>query len=382
MAGVGQSERGHLPSLEVLRGLAAALVVVYHAGRMMAGQGGAVPLGGVFEPGHSGVDLFFVLSGFVIVYAHWQDRGRPYALGRYAWRRLSRIYPPYWAAMAVMLALFVASPSASGRETQPLVVLGSLLLYPVPGGLVLDVAWTLVHEVTFYGLFAFLLLGRWIGAVVLGAWLCAILAGLAKGAGLPGLEALSDPYQIQFFLGMATALLVLKGLPRSGAGALRALGAAGFAAAYLAEWWGLADPRAAGFRLAYGAAAALLILGCAAADRLQARGAAEPLRILGAASYSIYLVHVPVLLVVLEAAERTGLLAAAPPGLLLAGGSAAAILGGIAFSAVVEQPLLRLCRRLARGRIPPSGSAGLLQPSAGLPVPVASEPASSLAQTR
>jgi peptidoglycan/LPS O-acetylase OafA/YrhL len=361
MAGEGSARPVHLGGIETLRGLAAALVVAYHASRIMADHFGGLPLGGILEPGHSGVDVFFVLSGFVISYAHWDDRGNPGALGRYAWRRLSRIYPPYWVATAIMLALYLVSPSRTGHETELAVVVQSLLLYPVPGGMVLGVAWSLVHELTFYVLFAVLVLDRRLGTAVLGLWLVAALGGLGTGAPLPGLAAVSDPYHVQFFLGMAAAWALRRRIPIR-PGLLLGTGVLAFAAVYLAELAGTGDPRGGAYRLAYGLAAAALILGAAAGDRAGSWRIPRPLLLLGSASYSVYLVHVPVILVLSKSAQVLGLGALVPVPLLLAAITGAAILSGIAFSALVEMPLLRLCRRLGgpRRQLAPAapGSAG------------------------
>jgi len=59
----------------------------------------------VFQFGHAGVDLFFVISGFIILFVHYDDIGRPERLGRYVGRRLSRILPTYWVALVLIVVL-------------------------------------------------------------------------------------------------------------------------------------------------------------------------------------------------------------------------------------------------------------------------------------
>ena len=75
-----------------------------------------------FQFGHAGVDLFFVISGFVILFVHWEDIGRPQRISRYAGRRLTRILPIYWVALALTIASRAASlhiihmPTSPGRS--------------------------------------------------------------------------------------------------------------------------------------------------------------------------------------------------------------------------------------------------------------------------
>ncbi len=60
-------------SLEMLRALAALSVVFFHTQMIFTGRTGIVPFGGRFGAGSRGVDLFFVLSGFIIAYVHAGD---------------------------------------------------------------------------------------------------------------------------------------------------------------------------------------------------------------------------------------------------------------------------------------------------------------------
>ena len=59
----------------------------------------------IFQFGHAGVDLFFVISGFIILFVHYDDIGRPERVGRYLGRRLSRIMPAYWVALTFTIVL-------------------------------------------------------------------------------------------------------------------------------------------------------------------------------------------------------------------------------------------------------------------------------------
>ena len=107
--------RFQIQSLQVFRGLAALGVVAHHAVLSTESFVGTLP-----EPlalwlgmGFLGVDFFFVLSGFIIMYAHMDDARTSAALKRYAFKRLSRIYPAYLPVGVGMIVLYAAMPGLS-----------------------------------------------------------------------------------------------------------------------------------------------------------------------------------------------------------------------------------------------------------------------------
>jgi len=104
--------QGHLPVLDGVRGLAVLLVVFFHtthlsdqsvAGRVTWWLAGA---------GWTGVDLFFVLSGFLITGILWEAKGRQHFFRNFYMRRFLRIFPLYYLALAVS---FLVLPSLAGR---------------------------------------------------------------------------------------------------------------------------------------------------------------------------------------------------------------------------------------------------------------------------
>ncbi len=333
---------GKLESIEAGRGVAALAVTLYHATRIIEPQLGALPLGGLFLAGHAGVDFFFVLSGFIILWSHRRDLGAPRRIGGYAWRRLSRILPAYWIATALVLALLVASPGAGLPD--PGLLLRSLLLVPgtVP---VLDVGWSLVHEIVFYAAFALCILHRGLGLAVFAAWLAVILGGMVSAGTVAAMPAiLVNGYNIGFFLGMAAALVLARGtVPLARTSAV--VGGGLFLGAMLLAGVLPSGGQGLSWRIAFAAAATVVVLGCAGADRLGAWRVPRPLVRLGAASYSLYLVHAPVLIVAVEIVERLDLHALVPIWAIFWAVSGVSVVAALAFWTWVEQPLLRLCRR-------------------------------------
>ena len=94
-----------------LRGVAALSVLATHATAWVRPSlGPANPLAFVFRLGVYGVDLFFVLSGFCLAFPFLRGRGE-IDLARFASRRLVRIIPPYYAAIALFALALWAGPS-------------------------------------------------------------------------------------------------------------------------------------------------------------------------------------------------------------------------------------------------------------------------------
>jgi exopolysaccharide production protein ExoZ len=122
-----------LPAVQALRALACLLIVGLHSDEH-------------FLIGASGVDLFFVISGFIMVYAHQDHFGNPGLAKPFLVRRFLRIYPLYW--IGTLLVLTVTKWPTYHRYFT------SFLLIPTEKTPILPPGWTLFHEVGFYLLFA------------------------------------------------------------------------------------------------------------------------------------------------------------------------------------------------------------------------------------
>lgn len=324
-----ENQNGVLNSLQYLRALAALAVVVFHAGEKT---------GLHFTIGAAGVDIFFVISGFVM---YLTTANRSITPGRFMLDRVKRIVPLYWMATGVMIAGAWAGlfPNLV-LETKH--VLASLFFVPMQspsnGGIwpVLVQGWTLNFEMFFYLIFAASLFfsGRWRLSVPLALLSALVIADLViEPSGAMALTY-TRPILLEFAAGMLIAFCWLKGwVPRWTEGALLALaGLAGFALIFAL---GLAFDTAI-----CGPLAAMLVFGAMTLDK-HGKVPVLPLpAYLGNASYSIYLWHTFAVSVIAKVSAALGL----PPAVALVAAIAAGTLAGAISYQLIEQPLNALLK--------------------------------------
>jgi len=276
-------------SIQHLRGVAALMVVAFHL---------LVPARGIVYPawtsfaGASGVDIFFVISGFIIYTSQTaEDRGAADFISR----RLLRVVPMYWAFTLLLIALHLTVKMGAELSLAPAHVVQSFLLIPHfnpgdPGQIepLLVPGWTLQYELFFYALFA--------AGLVLAPrrrvlWMAASLACLVAGGLLahprgPIASSFTNPRLLEFLAGVLLGAAARKypgAFPVWGWIAiplgLTGLLATDFAGPLWRDAWG------------WGPLAIAVVAGALCLD-LRGRSLRAPLlRLLGDASYSIYLSH-------------------------------------------------------------------------------------------
>ncbi len=242
-------------------------------------------------PWDAGVDMFFVISGFVIVHSSRSLYGTPLARRRFAVRRLARIVPLYWFMTSLFLAEWILSPASINADIGGLsYIVKSYLFIPAarPSGLVqpaLGLGWTLNYEMFFYALFLpFLELPQRLAAI--GATALLVLSAVLGEAGLfhgAILTTWSNPVILEFAAGMLLALVpgrvLLPGLARL---------ALALAALVLLHWQPAGWHRA----LASGIPAAMLAAAAITGpDKPKQMPPERLLVLLGDASYALYLAH-------------------------------------------------------------------------------------------
>jgi len=350
--------------IQALRGIAAMLVVWSHLGGFWLLENqedspfqrawSAVvvqPLHLYQNGGHLGVVTFFLISGFIITHASLRESRKTFFI-----RRVLRLGPPLLVATAIAAVLLVV---AQATNTVLLGVRGggvghwlaSTILVDgfLPGDRALDVTWTLVVEVAFYALtFAALrttrlnpLRASW---VLIGVWLalCLVMFALPDGA-------LGKNHWVLFYVGF---LLVGRAIYFWSRGIIRPLDAALQGALVLLLYCLFTEAVVPGFLLKPGGwggvepvvSYAIALLAFILLLRAAPRRAVQPFEFFGNISYSLYLLHLPVGITVLNAFQRMGVATWI--------GELVALLASVVVSWVsyrwIEKPSQRLARRLTR----------------------------------
>jgi peptidoglycan/LPS O-acetylase OafA/YrhL len=325
---MASAPRTTLETLQAGRALAAIAVVCFHANLNVGQDLEPLPawLSRGMSLGYLGIDFFFVLSGFIIYYTNVDRAGQP-GWGRgYVVNRLSRIYLPYWPVGVGLAGAYLLFPEVSQGNRQwgwfPTITLLPGTARPAA----LSVAWTLQHELLFYAL-AFVLL-RWrivlIGSVV---WSALILAILALGyRSTPGFALLD----LEFLFGMAAAWYCLsRGAGREALAALVGI-------ALVLAWFLSADRT---YSVFFGLGLALMLPAIVRAEWSGKVRVHRVWRLLGDASYAIYLIHLPLMSLVARLSRGLDPILAAALAVL------ASIAAGIAFHRLFELPALALVRK-------------------------------------
>ncbi len=338
-----------LYGIQMLRALAALAVVTHHSLEVSNGAVGRFSPDWLTTSGAAGVDIFFIVSGFIMLHVSFRPHRAPPTPGRFLFRRATRIYPLYWLCCLAILAAaaggFLRGQHWSGAE-----VATSLLLLP-SDHLLVNVSWTLVYELYFYLIFALMLMARSMGVAVAGAIVAIVCFWLVSGL-LPGRDLrslLADPIPLEFCMGLCLAWAYsrweanFKRLRTGWVLALIGLGCMAAAPLFVAhpDTSGLPGlPRV----LAWGLPALLVMVASLPIGRPR-NPAARFAVLLGDASYALYLTHVFVMIAYGWVLKSTGLGTYSQiwvvPFVV-----ASSILIAIVTHLAVEQPLLSVIRSL------------------------------------
>jgi peptidoglycan/LPS O-acetylase OafA/YrhL len=210
------SKSQYLDVLQVFRGIAALMVVLHHTiGSLRYYHKIDYPfLNYIGYLGKFGVDFFFVLSGFIITYSAFNKYEQPKALSHYIKNRLLRIYVPYLPIGIFMFLIYTLLPGFSNGN-RDISILTSLTLIP-NGNPALSVAWTLSYELCFYLLFSISFFSKKVWNSFVLCWFVSIIIctysplSSLQILGNPFLKILFSPYNIEFILGFGLALLVVQ----------------------------------------------------------------------------------------------------------------------------------------------------------------------------
>lgn len=304
--------------IQALRAYAALSVVFYHLGGSLASERYFAfgHLNYFTSFGYSGMLLFFVLSGFIIHQIHAGDFGHPQRFWRYSAKRLFRVFPLYLVLLFLILGFALATGiGAGGIPRDWSTFLATILLLPqnpdVVGGTgapIIIVAWSLQYEMVFYAIMGLFILDRRIGWVVVCGltvlWLIFRIGG--RSDIFPAFLQLK--FFLFFFFGVASSVVYNSGFLTKQAPTLLRLALAALALLYFASLasmvategeFSLIDQFVT--QVVIGIVASILIVGATAVERNSGRKAGRFVCRLGDWSYSIYLLHFPVISAVSKA---------------------------------------------------------------------------------
>lgn len=277
-----------IKNIQILRAIAANFVVVSHlwAVEQQYGQWGIIPersqiLG-------CGVDLFFVISGFIM--ATIISRERSWKI--FVWRRVIRIYPLYWVYTSLTILCFLSVHSLVLQQGHSL--WKSYLLIPDSLRPILGVGWTLVYEMYFYIILAICLACRLPIKWIMLFWVVAILV-----APNDNLWIVTNPLCLEFIMGMAIGFLIkanLLYLPQ-----IILISSVTVLLLVFIYFPNIAEQITLIRTLLFGGIFSFMVYGAAAVR--EARYCDWLVKI-GDASYSIYLSHVLILAVISHVAAR------------------------------------------------------------------------------
>jgi exopolysaccharide production protein ExoZ len=348
--------------VQALRAIAALLVVSTHvetafrdnpnlAGIPWASR---IPLPGLSGFGGVGVDIFFIISGFIMVYVGVPYFRRENSIGDFLLRRVLRIYPIYWLVTLLLIGFATAKTLLGVMSGQSLAesldfdlqwhrLLGAFTLFPTYNELgniqpIVGVGWTLSFEVFFYFVFALAIaLGfRWGVLFVTSVFTFLVFAPLPVGISPLGLF-LTDPMLLEFPAGMLIGYAVVFGIRPP-----RWLLVTSITVALVGYLVGIIFDFDYSYRYLYrGIPSALLVFGLIFWEIKFGFKVPLPLVKLGDASYSIYLIHTIVIgYLIIPSVRAIPLLQHIPVEVLGVFAFIVATVIGVLLYEKVERPLL------------------------------------------
>lgn len=283
--------KSKLNSLQFFRGIAALAVVAYHCNISTQAFISDFPKGAenIFSLGYLGVDFFFVLSGFIIMYAHRFDKKNSIAIKKYLYKRSTRVYLPYWPIGILMLLAYHFLPNFSEGVDKNISLLSTFFLLPSNGHSSLSVAWTLIHEILFYFMFLSFFKSERFFFCIIFFWVILIILSQFFEL-LPWVSIVLSKFNLEFIFGVISvkAIFYLKSKEMAYASILLGVLFAFFSASLL-------DNGSMNLRLLFSLGMAFIIIGVVYLEISSPLNFPIIFMIFGNASFSIYLIHNPFL---------------------------------------------------------------------------------------
>ncbi|MGA7157988.1 MAG: acyltransferase [Acidobacteriaceae bacterium] len=286
-----------IDALQLLRAIAVILVIWFHSSQVL-GLSGSQPIP---DLGIFGVDIFFVISGFILSLSVMKVRDQPgiKPMADFMKRRFIRIYPIYWVVSLLMLARYAHEGLLEQNS-----YLAAFFLLPEPHfpmeHLIMGVSWTLIFEMSFYCMLGLILVFSIRSAVpILITMLCSLVViGTFTGIRHSVLIVVANPIELEFVFGAVIALAYMRLRGRRVLGMV--LTAAGAVEAFLLRTMSLphiaigmqnmfSDRDVPGRVATWGVSATLIVAGVIFWNPSMKHTLGKAFVLIGNASYSIYI---------------------------------------------------------------------------------------------
>jgi len=343
-------------NIQALRGMAVILVIAFHLQRNEERFAhGYTVLPDFFTIGSSGVDLFFVISGFVMVVitrGWFQKSG---AIRKFLYHRVTRIYPMYWFYSLLMLAVYLIQLKTSSN-VRIVDITSSFLLLPQSQLPLLVVGWTLIHEMYFYLVFSLLLVfpERWLFPLMM-LWGITSINGSLIPVENPAIKLITNPLTLEFIFGSLIGLIHF-----SKTSSLEFVKWSGWILLLTAFVWWLSAygicmelgiwPESSGWLriLVYGTPAVFFVYSLVTIEKHSSWRLPVWLISIGDASFSIYLSHLLVIGAIGRVWEKSGTVGTWVNGAVLIAMFISVLAIGMASFQLIESPLLKYTRRFEK----------------------------------
>lgn len=351
--------KSRLATLQVGRGIAALLVVVSHAYAPAAiYAGGKTFLQPIGEIGAIGVDMFFIISGFIMVYIT-KNRFGPKFINEFIWDRLARIVPLYWIVTTIVLIALLLIPKGFGklRLNDWNWVLYSYLFIPYRNSAgelfpLMPSGWTLSYELYFYVAIcvSMLFIRRYIFLTTSMFFITLYIASMSCGH----IPVLGSPLFLEFLAGAALATIYSNWMFSSKLIAWLCFILSTIIIYFVSEFkhWFPGGDEYDGYRFVfYGVPAFIFIFSLLMMEQANIKSPKIMVK-LGDASYSLYLWHWLIVIPMFKIWHHYGLQQHISPNVCIVVICGASILISICSYHVLEKPITRFLKEgLPRPRL-------------------------------
>ncbi|HET9864073.1 MAG TPA: acyltransferase [Steroidobacteraceae bacterium] len=288
----GHEKSDRVPFMDLLRFVAAFSVMLYHyTSHEPSADGSLSWWARATQHGYLGVDVFFMISGFVIL---WSAYGRTGA--EFVRARALRLYPEFWIAVALSALVFYFVPGGNGGPMSAMQVGANLTMVPqyLGADMVDGVYWTLAVELKFYALVWLLVVARQLDRleVILYAWLAVLAAAMFFDVGGIVRALIIYPHGAHFAAGGLFFLVFDKGWNRVRAAALVvSLALCAYASVIQIDGFVRADNITDAVKVTTALVMALAFIGFASLRAVKSARWPQWIPLVGALTYPLYLTH-------------------------------------------------------------------------------------------